>query len=107
MRYRSRIYICSQFLGYIDHEHYALKRKPYALYFYDKNGNIVGHVEPMLNLLARVQIYENDERVDAYTLAKECVFRHKGPIVCDDSGFQVRKSYLMQGNGTEVINDRA
>lgn len=86
MKYRARMYICASYLGYVDCDSYELKKDPFSLYFYDKNGNCVGHIEPLLNLIARVQIYElkgNGDRKEAYVLSKQYAFRNKGPAVID------------------------
>lgn len=84
MTYRARLYICATYLGYIDCERWELKKDPFSLYFYDKNGNIVGHVEPMFGLIARVEIYKRskpDKRKEGYVLSKEYAFRNKGDLV--------------------------
>lgn len=94
MNYRARVYICADYMGYIDCDHWELKKKPYALYFYDKTGKVVGHVEPFGDLIARVDIYQqtNPElREEGYILAKQYAFRHKGCVVLANSREQWRK----------------
>lgn len=108
MRYRSRVYVCSRFLWYIDHETYRLNINPYSLDFFDREGNCVGHVESFQNLPARVQIYEQDnpaERKDAFVISKSYVFRNKGPYVVDSKDWRIQKYFLIHGHSMEVVND--
>lgn len=108
MKYRSRVYVCSRFLWYIDHESYRLNTSPYSIDFFDKGGTCIGHVEAFNNLPARVQIYEqNDpsERKDAFVIAKGYVFRNKGPYVIDSKDWRIQKYFMIHGNSMEVLND--
>lgn len=84
MTYRAFIYICASYLGHIDCKSWEFKKKPFSLQFYDKDGNIVGHVEPFGKLLARVDIYKKDDmskRTEGWTLTKKCTFRNKEAYV--------------------------
>lgn len=85
MKYRARIFICASYLGYVDCDRWELRKDPFSLYFYNKNGDCVGHVEPLLNLIARVQIYKlsDNECKERYVLSKQYAFRNKGPVVID------------------------
>lgn len=86
MTYRARIYICASFMGYIDCESWELKKNPFRLFFYDRDGNFVGHVQPFGDLVARIEIYkrsEGDKRKEGWTLSKKYAFRNKGPYVCE------------------------
>ena len=110
MKYRSYIYACGRFLWCIEHESYRLNTNPYSLEFFDQEGNCVGHVESFQCLPARVKIYEqNDlsERKDAFVIAKDHVFRNKGPIVLDSKDWRIQKYFLIHGNSMEVVNDAA
>lgn len=88
MTYRARIYICASFMGYIDCESWELKKNPFRLYFYDNNGNFVGHVQPFGGLTARVEIYKNskpDKRKEGWVLSKQYAFRNKGDLVLEEN----------------------
>lgn len=88
MTYCAMIYICASYIGSIDCESWELRKNPFALYFYDKRGYTVGHVEPMFNLIARVEIYKRSDlskRKEGYVLANKYAFRNKGNFVLEEN----------------------
>lgn len=84
MKYKALVYVCSEFIGSINCDSYDLKPHPCSLDLFDWHGDCVGHIEPFGNLIARVDIYDQNDmenRKVGFTIAKTYIFKHSGPIV--------------------------
>lgn len=84
MKYKALVYVCSEFIGSINCDSYDLKPHPCSLDLFDWHGDCVGHIEPFGNLIARVDIYDQNDmenRKVGFTIGKTYIFRHDGPIV--------------------------
>lgn len=84
MRYNAIIFIGPTLIGTIRYDRYELV-KPGYMQFYLDNDSIVGHVEPLGRLGARVDIYTkaDDERIERWDLFKSYTFRHRNLDIFD------------------------